>query len=65
MDVFSATNKQMGTATAVKATTSTQTPQVNHSNQTTKNTQENQQTTSPETLKKTVKDLNEQMDPKI
>lgn len=62
MDVFSATSKQLETATAPKAVTQVQQRQVEQSNDTTKATKENQQSASPETLKKTVKDLNEQMD---
>lgn len=62
MDVFSATSKQLETATAPKAVTPVQARQVEQSNDTTKATKENQQSASPETLKKTVKDLNEQMD---
>jgi len=62
MDVFSATSKQMETATANKAVTPVQTRQVEQSNDTTKTARETQQTTSTETLKATVNDLNKQMD---
>lgn len=61
MDVFSATSKQVETATTPKVASTAQTRQVNESNESAKLNQENQNETV-KSLTQTVKELNEQMD---
>jgi flagellar protein FlaG len=62
MDIFSAASKQVETATTPKvATTTQQTRPVEQSNDTPKTNQDDQSNTA-NTLKQTVKDLNDQMD---
>ncbi len=62
MDVFSATSKQVETATTPKVATTAQTRQVEESNQTTKTVSQNNQEETSKSLEQTVQELNEQMD---
>lgn len=64
MDIFSATSKQVETATAPKLQSAQPTRQVEHSNEATKSARENKQNEDQvkETLNHTVKELNKQME---
>jgi len=63
MDIFSATSKQVETATAPKVASTTEIRQVESSSSTIKNNdQEQDQSSVAQTLKSTVSELNDQMD---
>jgi flagellar protein FlaG len=63
MDIFSATSKQVETATAPKVANTTQTRQVEQTNSTVNTMRDPQDKTKvAENLKSTVKELNDQMD---
>lgn len=64
MDIFSATSKQVETATAPKVHNAPEIRQVEHSNETTKSARESKlnEEQVKESLNSTVKELNQQMD---